>query len=230
MTFVQTISSTTATDKYTFEDVSFGPVYPDRKIVIPFQTRKTAGGLCAIKSCTINGVPASVVVEQATSSSGTANHAGMVIASVPSGTIGTVFLEYTVSVLRVGGQVYSITESPYDWDSSLLDMPSVQIDIPANGLAIGCLAVASAQAINWVGLNQDASDIVGGSLRCASASKTFTSAITGETLGIVRTSGSWSTPVAIFASFQKSDGPPETNRKRRRTLAAQKYFTGMRTR
>lgn len=197
--YITEVSDSVSRTEYTFNSVSFGSASADRIIALCIETRKTGGDLCEVVECTIGGVSASVVFQKASSPSGTVNYAGIVAAPVPTGTSGTIYIKFSLPVLRVGVQVVSVTGSLVDADASLDDHPSVEFDIPAGGAALGCLSVASSQSFDWVGLTEDYRGLVGGSLRAASASQVYASASNGQTLGVTRTSGTWSAPVGVFA-------------------------------
>src|SRR5690606_35786215 len=141
------------------------------------------------------------VFQQASAPSGTVNYAGIISADVPGGSTGDISITFSVPVLRVGGQVYAVTGSPHQADASLLDHPSVSLDVPADGFAIGCLSLASSQSFDWGGLDQDHIGLIGGSLRAASASRSYEAASDGQTLSVTRTSGTWSSPVGVFATW-----------------------------
>lgn len=205
--YITEVSDSVSRTEYTFSGVSFGSAGADRIVALCIETRKTGGDLCEVVECTIGGVSASVVFQQASAPSGTVNYAGIVAAHVPTGTSGTIYIKFSLPVLRVGAQVVSVTGSLVDADASLDDHPSVEFDIPAGGAALGCLSVASSQAFDWVGLTEDYRGLVGGSLRVASASQAYVSASNGQTLGVTRTSGTWPAPVGVFAVWGPDEEP-----------------------
>lgn len=205
--YITEVSDSVSRTEYTFSGVSFGSASADRIIALCIETRKTGGDLCEVVECTIGGVPASAVFQKASAPSGTVNYAGIVAAPVPTGTSGTIFIKFSLPVLRVGAQVVSVAGSLVDADASLDEHPSVEFDIPAGSVALGCLSVASAQAFDWVGLTEDYRGLVGGSLRVASASQVYASASSGQTLGVTRTSGTWSAPVGVFAVWGPDEEP-----------------------
>ena len=209
--YITDISSTSGQTTYTFNGVSLGSPSADRKVVLCVETRKTGTGLCEIVSASIGGVAATPVFQQASAPSGTVNYAGIISADVPSGDTGDISITFSVPVLRVGVQVYAVTGVPYQSNASLLEHPSVSLDVPAGGVAIGCLAVASNQSFDWSGIDQDHIDLIGGSLRVASASRVYETASAGQTLSITRTSGTWSSPVGVFATWgpESSGGDPD---------------------
>jgi len=225
--FITSVSSTSGLTTYTFSGVSLGAPSSDRQIIICAESRKTAGALCEIVACSIGGVAATVVAQQASAPTGTANYAGIASAIVPAGETGDVSITFSVAQLRCGLQVYSLAGASvgaHRSAASLADNPSVALEVPAGGIATGCLSVASSQAFDWVGLSQDHSAIVGGSLRTASASAELATAEAAKTMGVIRTSGTWSTPVGVFASWGPAAATePSLARKRRLVAARRKY-------
>lgn len=208
--YVTAVGNTAGQTEYTFSNVAIGTAAANRKIILCVETRKTGTGLCEIESASVDGVHAEVVFQLASAPSGTVNYAGIITANVPTGTTATVVVKFSVSVLRVGIQVYTVTGELHDADGSLDEHPSKVFDIPEGSVALGCLAVASNQTFDWGGLDQDHIDLIGGSLRVASATRAYSSTSLGQSLSITRTSGTWSSPVGVFAVWGPGGEPPES--------------------
>lgn len=207
--YIDAINSPSGQTEYTFFDVPFGDESEERIVALCIETRKTGGGLCEILECTIGGVTAEIIRQRASAPTGTVNFAGIVTASVPTGTQGTVYIKFSLPVLRVGVQILNVTGKLVDSDSSIDEHPSVNFDIPTGGVALGCMSVASSSAFDWVGLTDVHRSLVGGSLRVSVGIEDYPAGSTNQTLGIQRTSGSWSGVVGTFAVWGPASDPPE---------------------
>lgn len=207
--YIDAIDSPADQTEYTFNDVPFGNESEERIVALCIETRKTGGALCEIVECTIGGITADIVHQRASAPSGTVNFAGIVSAPVPTGTHGTVFIKFSLPVLRVGVQILNVTGTLVDADSSILEHPSVNFDIPAGGVALGCMSVASSSAFDWVGLTDVHRSLVEGALRVSVGIEEYPAGASNQTLGIQRTAGSWSGVVGTFAVWGPASDPPE---------------------
>lgn len=222
--YITAVSSASGMTTYNFAGVALGTPAADRRIVLCAETRKTGGGLCEITACTVGGITATPVVQNASADSGTVNYAGILIADVPSGVTGDISVTFSLPVLRAGVQVYAVTGEVHQSGWSLADHPTVALDVPAGGFAVGCLSVASSQSFSWSGLDEDHIELISGSLRAASASREYSAGAAGQTLAIVRNAGSWSSPVGVFATWGPAGAAaPSLAHKRRLAAARRKY-------
>lgn len=131
---------------YTFASTDFGAEHPNRYIVCAISAGDLAAGNFGITSATIGGVTATVVIQREDTIDGRNSY--IIIAAVPTGATGTVAFTFTgthiqayVGVYRVVG-LTSITAHATASDTA--DPISTTINVPHNGLLIGCATMATA--------------------------------------------------------------------------------------
>ncbi len=200
-TFIQARTDTTDTNVYTFSAQSFGPESSDRHIIVTVVSRKS-GASTTISGITIGGVTATIV-RQVTNTVTNTDVAGIAIASVPTGATGDIVVTFGATMVRCAIGVYiarnltSITSS--DNDSSTAADPTVTLDIPADGFAIGVGLTAAASSAAWTGLNENFDSTLESFVTYTGAMKNFPAEATGETITI--DFGSSTESVGVFASW-----------------------------
>lgn len=106
LTFVTNTSDLTAQTTYTFTSQAFGAVDPNRQIILAIFGRNPSVGSSVI-SATIGGVSAALAFAGATGDNG-AGISEIWVASVPTGTSGTVTVTFSGSCLRAGISIYRL--------------------------------------------------------------------------------------------------------------------------
>jgi hypothetical protein len=136
---------------HTITGVNFGPEAADRKIVFAVAARRnTTSGARDISSVTIGGVSATLVqkTDLFNGTIGANVCVGMYIASVPTGTSGTITVVYTaampISRVYVFAIYNSLSATPIDTDSTL-GTGAITLSAAPGGYTI---AVADASTIN----------------------------------------------------------------------------------
>lgn len=187
---------------YTFTAADLGDAAGDRYIIVAVSGRKAGAATPTITSVTIGGVSATIAVQHFNTVSDT-NIAGIAIALVPTGTTGDIVVVFPATQVRCAVGVYratglsSITAS--DTDSATVG-PSVTLDVPANGFAIGTGLTAATTTATWTELTekQDASFVEAGT-SYTTAYKEYATAQTALAMGVDW--GSETQAVAVFASW-----------------------------
>jgi len=198
--YLQSAPDTSDTNAYTFSSQNLGTAASDRYIIVVAVARK-AGASTTLSSISVGGVSATIV-KQATNNVSNTDVAGVAIAAVPTGTTGDIVVTWGATMVRCAIMAYRATgidATAYDSDSSLSGNPSVSLDIPANGFAIGGGLTAASTTTSWTGLTEDADGTLESFVTYSSASQSFVSAETGRT--ITMTFGSSTESVGVFASW-----------------------------
>lgn len=210
LTFLQGTTSTADTNSYTFSSQNLGTASSDRYIIVGAVARK-AGASATISSITIGGVSATIVKQQTNTITNT-NVSGLAIAAVPTGTTGNIVVTFSATMLRCAISAYAVTEldsaTPYDDASSTSADPSVSLDIPTDGFAIGMGLTAAASTATWTGLTEDVDGTLESFVTYTSASDEFPSGATGRTITI--DFGSTNESSACFVSWGFSTNTPPT--------------------
>lgn len=140
------ISSATDASTYTFNSVDFGTADNMREVYVVFSY--SASTTRTVSSVTIGGVTATAVVASAFTTTGTA----MYMAKVPTGATGTIVINTSGNLTRIGGGVFiSIGRTNYGAQETASDIGAVptsvtsrniSLTIPNNGFAIGLFATS----------------------------------------------------------------------------------------
>lgn len=140
------ISSATDASSYTFNSVDFGTADNMREVYVVFSYGSTTTR--TVSSVTIGGVSATQVVATAFSTTGTA----MYMAKVPTGATGTIVINMSGTISRIGGGVFiSIGRTNYGAQETASDIGvsassvtsrNMSLTIPNNGFAIGLFATS----------------------------------------------------------------------------------------
>lgn len=201
-TFLQAADDGTNLTTYTFAGQNLGAADAGRYIVVCVESRASLAR--TISTVTVGGVSASIAVQVSNGN----NVAGIAIAAVPTGTTGDVVVTFSGSVLRAAVQLYRVlgidSATPADFDSSAAADPTVNLDVPAGGVAFGCVLTTSTGTTAWTGLTEDHDSVVESAVNVSSASGEFASTQTGLT--ITADVSASSTPVGAFASWAPAAG------------------------
>lgn len=175
LSFLQAAASTTDTNSYTFSSQNLGTAAADRYIVVAIATRKS-GATTTISSVSVGGVSATIVVQQSNTVTNTCV-SGIAIAAVPSDTTGDVVVTFGASVLRCGIALYRadnlFSATAFDTDNSAVQDPTVSLDIPGPGFAIGTATTGTATSTTWTGITEDHDTVLEAANSFTSASLSF---------------------------------------------------------
>jgi hypothetical protein len=198
--------NTTTQTTYTFASQNLGTADADRYIVVGIEARGTNSGL-VVSSATIGGQSATIT-RQVTNATSNFNIAALIIAAVPSGTTGDIVINFNVAALRCNVKAWRLTGisgvTAADSDSSTASPPSVALDVPAGGWAVGSAVSAIATSTTWTGLTENHDTQIAGSITGTAASDDFASAQTGLT--ITATFNTNTNPAGVFASWAEDSG------------------------
>lgn len=182
-TFLQSASSATDSDTYTFASQNLGTADSARAIIVTVGARKAAPS-ATITSATIGGVSASIIGQKTREG----NTVGIIAAKVPTGTTGDIVVNFSTTVLRCLTSAFRTVDAAdvttaYDVEiGSDANNPTLSIDAPAGGFMIaGHFIANTTSAVTWTGATEDgAAAIENNTLR--SASDEFIAAALGHTV------------------------------------------------
>jgi hypothetical protein len=207
-----TSASGTDADTYTFEDENLGTESADRYIAIVVHARDSGATAKTIDTVTVAGISASEIVQAQGTGGTNSDLCGIFLAPVPTGTAGDVVVTFSEAVLRCAVAAFSLTginPTAHDTNSSTATNPSAEIDVPADGVALGGGTAGSSGTSTWTaGLTEryDNSGIAGELGTWTGASDAFDTIQTGLTITIDFVSAT--DPVGVFASFGPAVAPP----------------------
>ena len=200
--FLQSATDTADQAAYTFASQNLGAASFDRHIIVTAVARK-AGAAFALSSVTIGGV-AATIVRQVTNTITNSDTAAIVIAKVPSGTTGDIVVTWDTTVLRCAIGVYRATGlddlTEYDDDASTAADPTVTLDVPKNGFAIGAALTGAATSCAWTGLTEDADSTLESFVTYSWAHTSIVQGEAGRTM--TADFGSSTESAGVFASWQ----------------------------
>ena len=201
--FLQAASSTADLTTYTFSSQNLGAADAARHIVVCVESR--SANAITISSVTVGGVSASIVAQR-TEGSGPSNVSGIAIAAVPSGTSGDVVVTLSAGAVRAAIQMYRLVGfSATAHDTVTGAAAPLTLDIPANGVAIGCGVVSSGSAsCVWTGITEDHDANVESQITVSSAHDAFVSAEANRTVRAEFSNITGAT--SSFASFEPDAG------------------------
>ena len=154
--------SGSTTTSYSFASTAFGAAQADRLIVV------TVSGLIApssgtghITGVTVGGITATEVIQDVTFGGGNSVHCGIYVASVPTGTTGTVVVttKASGSISRAGIGVFAVyganaTATDSDSDTGTSTKTCV-VNVPAGGVVIGVTCnYTSSRTTTWGNLTE----------------------------------------------------------------------------
>jgi len=200
VTFQQASGNNSGGSSTTYSGVSFGTASSDRYVVVLATGRHTS---TFTQTATIGGISAT---EVATLLNSTANfhRISVFIASVPTGTTGSVVLNFSTSIVRNMISVFSVTGidglTPFATASSTANPASGTITIPADGIAIAGAYNILGGAYTWSNLTERHDDALNVNNYWSAASDAFATQQTSRVI-TATAAGSPIQPVGIFASW-----------------------------
>lgn len=149
--FLQAAGDVSDTASYAFANQPLGPTHAARIIVVAVTARKVAPS-ATISSITIGGVSATVAV---TSTQG-GNTAAIAYATVPTGSTGTVVVNWSAVVLRCGLAMWSIRGAAATvTTASAFGAVGTSITGTTNGFVIAASGnTADSQTYTWAGVTK----------------------------------------------------------------------------
>lgn len=205
VSFLQAAEDAADQTTYTFAGQDFGAEASDRYIIVGIGSRDTGSGAKTVDSVTIGGVTATIV-RQAQNATTNSTVGALAIAAVPTGLSGSVVVTFSEQMLRCGIGVWRIVghdPTAHDSDSSTATDPTVNLDIPANGSAVGFATTGNTGATTWTGLTESFDGNVDG-LDYTGASDDFVTQQSGLT--ILANFSATADSVGIFASWGPAAG------------------------
>ena len=194
-TVVFTDSSVDGTDGtvFTFTTQSIGTAASNRKIVVSV-SMAAAGAGRSVSTLTVGGISATLLV--ADTSSGGTEQTELWQADVPTGTTATIVVTWTGgSVARTGigvWAVYNAASSASDTgnrDSGAAQDMTLNITIPAGGVAISAAGSGTSATYTWTNLTEDFDETIESSTTQSGASDAFATLQTEITITADRTAG-----------------------------------------
>jgi hypothetical protein len=185
---------------YSLTGVNFGTADSSRFIIIGITSRKV-GSATTLNSVTIGGVSATII-DQINNSVTNTNFSALAIAHVPTGTSGTVEINFADTMVRLAIQTYravGIDPSPVDFGSSTAADPTANIDVPENGVVVATGGIGTSTTASWSGLTEDVDDVAEGFMTYTSAHADW---LAPETSRIITIDfGASGEQTGVFASF-----------------------------
>lgn len=179
-TYLQNAVDTSSQTTYTFTSQNFGTAASNRFLIVAFASRHNSGSSgVTVTGVTIGGLTATQIVAGSNSQGNNCEIWGVV---VPTGTSGTVAITFSSAKNGIGMALYSCvvnsTTPVQTATSTTTPSPTGNVNVPANGFAIGVGFRDSNTTATWSGIDLD-DNMANGSNRSTSvAHKNFTSAQT----------------------------------------------------
>lgn len=207
ITFVSSTVDTTNASEYTFTNHAIGTEAADRCVVVTMHSATLAASV-SITSLTIGGNAASVLYDKFGNNGSQSRTAAVGALLVASGTTATIVVDPSESMVRMRIGVYTLTGTAdcttlADSDFSEVTDPSVSLDVPENGSALGaCTDVGTGTGTAWTGLteNYDNTDEAT-AMFSTGASADFATEQTGLTITCDSNSAADSAEIGIFVSW-----------------------------
>jgi len=207
VTFQQASGNNSGGSSTTYSGVSFGTASSDRYIVVLATGRHTS---TFTQTATIGGIFATEVATLLNSTA-SFHRISVFIAAVPTGTTGSVVLNFSNSIVRNMISVFSVTGidglTPFATASSTANPASGTITIPADGIAIAGTYNILGGAYTWSNLTERHDDVLSTINYWSAASDEFATLQTSRVI-TATAAGSPIQPVGIFASWSPSSGGP----------------------
>lgn len=203
--FVGTSTDTTNASSYTFTNHAIGTASSDRCVLVAMHSGISAQSAFSITSITIGGNAATIVAQQYKDTVGFTRLAAVASLLVTSGTTATIVITPSTTANRMRIEVYTLIgttncTSLADGDSSSATDPSVALDVPANGSALGA-CTDGVSDYTWTGLTEDADSDDEAAMTSTSASADFGTIQTGLTMTCDSTSSADLAEIGIFVSW-----------------------------
>ena len=144
----------TSQTTYTFASSAFGTANASRRVIIGISSAIV--GSATISSVTIGGVSATISVQ---ATQGTRAVTGIAIASVPTGTTGSVVITFSNAMLRCAIGVWATydlqSNTATATTSSVANPLALSLNVLAGGVALGCLYDNNVGAgVVWTGFTE----------------------------------------------------------------------------
>lgn len=195
ITFLQSTNDTANLTTYTFTSQNLGTANANRYIAVCTTQRSSP----TLSSVTIGGVSATIVAQ----ANNTGNVAGIAIALVPTGATGDIVVTWGSSGLNCAISVYQIdnllSATPFHSITDITASPSINLNIPASGIALGFATVQNSSPMSWSGLTERDEGLLESVIDYSSASDAFVAAETGRAISV--SYASTLRPAAVFASW-----------------------------
>lgn len=205
ITFVGTTGDTTNAATYTFTNHAIGTASSDRCVVVAIHGSYGAVGI-TLDSVTIGGNAASILYQQdADNGSNITRLAAVASLLVTTGTTATIVINTSVTMTRARIATYALTGTAdcttlADSDFSEATDPSVALDVPANGSALGA-CTDTVSAFTWTGLTERYESSDEATTTSTGASLDFAAQQTGLTMTCDSNSAADSAEIGVFVSW-----------------------------
>lgn len=210
ITFVASTADTTNAAQYTFTNHAIGTAADDRCVVVAIHSG-IANAVSTITGVTIGGNAATVVYQQDADVGSNSRVSAIAALLVTAGTTATIVVDLsgTANRIRIGTFTLTGTEdctTLADSDFSEATDPSVALDVPENGSALGVCTDGGNATTTWAGITEayDHSDESALMVSTAAADD-FAAAQTGLTMTCDLVSTGDSAEIGVFVSW----GPAE---------------------
>lgn len=155
--FIAQTGNLSSLTTYTYTTQSLGTPSADRVIVVHITCRKGGVGALTVTGVTIAGVTATVV--QRLNAVANENLVAIAYAAVPTGTTGTISVTFSSAPARSTIANYQLTgvdiSTTFDNQNSVASNPTVNLNVPAGGVATMNALTAAPTSCTWTGLTED---------------------------------------------------------------------------
>jgi hypothetical protein len=165
-----------------------------------------------VSSVTVAGVSATQIAQVNQNNESAGATSALFIALVEGGATGDIVVNWAAGVNDCGIGVLAVTgvnSTPYDTDSDTVDPDTKAIDVPANGLLVGCSCglASSTPSVAWTNLTERYDATIEASAAHSGAFDTFVSAQTGLTITADWSGGIQVANTMVLASFEEATAP-----------------------
>jgi len=203
--FLQATSSTSDLTTYTFSAQNLGTEAVDRCIVVEMYGRRAAATVTTV-TATVAGSNVTILRQLSVEEASSATVAAVGAVALPTGTSGDVVVTFSGAMVRARIALSTLTgasdcTTASDSDESELTDPSVSLDVPANGSAVGACGYNTASgSATWVGLTETHDAVVESLFTVSGASADFVSQQVGLTVTCDLAAGG-SVEAGVFVSW-----------------------------
>lgn len=205
ITYLQTASSSTDLSSYSFTSQNFGPALSSRQIIccVSGRTQDGSSSGSVVSSVTIGGISATLSVQ----GQNTGNTQCIAIASVPTGTSGTVDVVFAETMTNADISLYSainVSTTASDTGTSTASVGTYDLDVPAGGVAVAMMKNDDGSlTATWAGLTEtyDAQDANGNDI--SGSASAFATTQTNLTVSCTW-SGTPVRPIYAVASYSST--------------------------
>lgn len=154
--FLDTDADTGSASTYNFSGFTFGTAHHSRAIVVATCGRSTAAR--SVTGITVGGVTASLLRHQ--EGTGGTSTSELWIAKVPTGTSGTISVDWSGSMNNCGVAAWSIKHlrslSPVDTAASAGDANTINVSVANRGVAVAAsMILLSDSTCTWTGVTEN---------------------------------------------------------------------------